>query len=58
MPASDLFDLTVGDPFTRPDGAMGYEACKNAEKGNYRDVNFGAAAAPIFRKVLPAWTFA
>ena len=23
---SDLFDLTAGDPFTRPDPAMGYAA--------------------------------
>lgn len=47
---SDLFDLTVGDPFTRPDGAMGYEACKNAEKGNYRDGNFGAGCGATVGK--------
>ena len=27
---ADLFDLTVGDPFTRPDAAMGYEAARRA----------------------------
>ena len=27
---SDLFDLTVGDPFIRPDAAMGYRAAKRA----------------------------
>lgn len=47
---SDLFDLTVGDPFTRPDGAMGYEACKNTEKGNYRDGNFGAGCGATVGK--------
>lgn len=40
---SDLFDLTVGDTFTRPDAAMGYEAAKRAmESPNYRDGNYGA----------------
>ena len=42
---SDLFDLTVGDPYIRPDKAMGYDACLRAEEngtGNYRDGNFGA----------------
>ena len=36
---SDLFDLTVGDAHTRPDAAMAYQACVNAETGNYRDGN-------------------
>ena len=27
---SDLFDLTVGDAFVRPDAAMGYEAARHA----------------------------
>ena len=35
---SDLFDLTVGDIFVRPDADMGYEAAKKAfEAPNYRD---------------------
>ena len=33
---ADLFDLTVGDPSVRPDKEMGYQACMNSEKGNYR----------------------
>ena len=37
---SNLFDLALGDPFIRPDAAMGYAACEAA--GNYRDGNFGA----------------
>lgn len=47
---SDLFDLTVADPFTRPDRSMGYEACKNAEKGNYQDGNFGAGCGATVGK--------
>ena len=39
---SDIFDLTVGDPFTRPDAAMGYEAARRAlDDPNYKDGNFG-----------------
>ena len=34
---SDIFDLTVADAHTRPDKAMGYEACKGAYKNNYQD---------------------
>ena len=37
---ADLFDLTVADARTRPDAAMAYQACANAENGgNYRDGN-------------------
>ena len=40
---SDLFDLTVGDTFTRPDFDMAYEAARHAmEDPNYRDGNYGA----------------
>ena len=40
---SDLFDLTVGDPFRRPDANMAYRACLNAEDGgNYQDGCYGA----------------
>ncbi len=50
---ADLFDLTVGDPHIRPDKAMGYEACINAEKdgtGNYRDGNYGAGCGATVGK--------
>ena len=48
---SDLFDLTVGDPFTRPDAAMGYEAAKYAmEAPNYRDGNHGAGTGATVGK--------
>ena len=40
---SDLFDLAVGDAFTRPDVGMGYAAAKHAlENPNYQDGNYGA----------------
>ena len=49
---SDLFDLTVGDPFTRPDAAMGYEAAKRAmEATNYRDGNYGAGCGATVGKI-------
>ena len=48
---ADLFDLTVGDPFTRPDPAMGYEAAKYAmEAPNYKDGNFGAGCGATVGK--------
>ncbi len=48
---SDLFDLTVGDPFVRPDAAMGYEAAKRAmEAPNYRDGNYGAGCGATVGK--------
>lgn len=49
---ADLFDLGVGDVYTRPDKAMGYEACANAEKGNYRDGNYGAGCGATVGKLL------
>ena len=40
---ADLFDLTVGDPFVRPEASMGYEAAGFAlDAPNYRDGNYGA----------------
>ncbi len=49
---SDLFDLTVGDPFTRPDAAMGYEAANRAlEAPNYRDGNYGAGCGATVGKI-------
>lgn len=49
---SDIFDLTVGDPFIRPDEAMGYEAAKRAaEAPNYKDGNFGAGCGATVGKL-------
>lgn len=48
---SDLFDLTVGDAFARPDSAMGYEAARRAmEAPNYKDGNFGAGCGATVGK--------
>lgn len=49
---SCLFDLTVGDAHTRPDAAMAYEACCQAEEGNYQDGCFGAGTGATVGKVL------
>ncbi|MBQ6292361.1 MAG: P1 family peptidase [Lachnospiraceae bacterium] len=49
---SDLFDLTVGDTFVRPDAAMGYEAARLAlEAPNYRDGNYGAGCGATVGKI-------
>ena len=56
---ADLFDLTVADARTRPDAAMAYQACANAEN------NFGmdpaklvvsevfATPGPILKRMMP-----
>lgn len=49
---SCLFDLTVGEAHTRPDADMAYQACRNAESGNYRDGNFGAGTGATVGKLL------
>ena len=50
---ADLFDLTVADARTRPDAAMAYQACANAENGgNYRDGNYGAGTGATVGKLL------
>lgn len=50
---SDIFDLTVGDAFTRPDENMGYEAAKIAlDAPNYKDGNFGAGCGASVGKLL------
>ncbi len=49
---SDIFDLTVGNPFVRPDAAMGYEAARLAlDAPNYRDGNFGAGCGATVGKI-------
>lgn len=50
---SDIFDLTVGDPFVRPDRDMGYEAARIAfEAPNYKDGNYGAGCGATVGKLL------
>lgn len=48
---SCIFDLGVGDFRVRPDKAMGYLACVNAEKGNYRDGCVGAGTGATVGKL-------
>ena len=49
---SDLFDLTVGDPFFRPSAEMGYEAARYAlDAPNYRDGNYGAGCGATVGKI-------
>ena len=49
---SDLFDLTVGDTFVRPDAQMGYEAARLAlEDSNYLDGNYGAGCGATVGKI-------
>lgn len=49
---SDIFDLTVGDPFIRPDSEMGYEAAKRAiEAPNYTDGNYGVGCGATVGKL-------
>ena len=48
---SCIFDLTVGDAHIRPDKAMGYSACVNAESNNYQDGNYGAGTGATVGKL-------
>ncbi|MBP5212771.1 MAG: P1 family peptidase [Pyramidobacter sp.] len=49
---SDIFDLTVGDAFVRPDEAMGYEAARRAlDSPDYRDGNYGAGCGATVGKI-------
>ena len=49
---SDIFDLTVGDPFVRPGVSMGYAAAKRAlEAPNYRDGNYGVGCGATVGKI-------
>ena len=49
---SCIFDLTVGDPHIRPDSQMAYEACRNAEQGNYQDGSHGVGTGATVGKLL------
>ncbi|HJQ28853.1 MAG TPA: P1 family peptidase, partial [Rubrobacter sp.] len=40
--AAVLFDLVVGDPSSRPDAAMGYEAASTATSGEFAQGTVGA----------------
>ena len=49
---SDLFDLTVGSAFRRPDPEMGYAAAVHAlDDPNYRDGNYSAGCGATVGKI-------
>lgn len=49
---SCIFDLGVGDKAVRPGREMAFAACENAEKGNFRQGNFGAGTGATVGKLL------
>ncbi len=52
VPAAVIFDLAVGDPSTRPDAGMGYEAAAAARSGNFEQGSVGAGTGATIGKVL------
>jgi len=50
--AAVLFDLVVGDPASRPDAAMGYEAASAAASGEFAQGSVGAGTGATVGKVL------
>ena len=54
VPGAVLFDLTVGDPFVRPDGPMGYRACLSASAEDAQRGNVGAGTGATVGKAAGA----
>jgi L-aminopeptidase/D-esterase-like protein len=52
VPAAILYDLGIGDPNTRPDAAMGYQACLNATSDRPQEGNFGAGTGCTVGKIM------
>ena len=52
VPAAVLFDLSVGDPYTRPDAEMGYAACVAARSDEASQGNVGAGVGCSVGKLL------
>lgn len=52
--ASSLFDLGLVDSKVRPDSALGYQACLNAEKNTFRAGSYGAGCGATVGKILGA----
>lgn len=52
VPGACLFDLIAGDPKCRPDAAMGFAACLDAEKNRPRAGNHGAGTGATIGKYL------
>lgn len=52
VPGAVLFDLPVGDPRIRPDGAAGYQACLAASRQPPAQGNVGAGAGALVGKLF------
>jgi len=52
VPAAVLFDLTLGDPRTRPDATAGYQACQAAGEGPVAEGCVGAGTGATVGKLL------
>lgn len=46
-----LYDLEIGNSKIRPDAALGYEACKNANNENFELGNHGAGTGAVIGKL-------
>ncbi|UJF18581.1 P1 family peptidase [Vibrio sp. SS-MA-C1-2] len=46
-----LFDLTIGDPKSRPDATMGYQATKSANRTEFKEGSFGAGTGATVGKI-------
>ncbi|RPI00559.1 MAG: peptidase S58 family protein [Calditrichaeota bacterium] len=51
VPTAVIFDLAVGDPYTRPDKSFGYQACQNASYST-NEGQIGAACGATVGKLL------
>lgn len=51
VPQAVLFDLGYGDCFVRPDAAMGYEACENANTEFIKEGSYGAGCGATVGKL-------
>jgi L-aminopeptidase/D-esterase-like protein len=52
VPAAVLYDLTIGDAATRPDIAMGYDACARASDEPVEEGSVGAGTGATVGKLL------
>jgi L-aminopeptidase/D-esterase-like protein len=52
IPTAILFDLSLGDPFRRPDKAMGYQACLNAQGDEVAEGSVGAGTGASVGKLF------
>jgi L-aminopeptidase/D-esterase-like protein len=52
VPTAILFDLSLGDPFCRPDKAMGYQACLNASDTVVAEGSVGAGTGASVGKLF------